>query len=214
MQCLRWQGQFCQYVDGWFDNNWGAKYNAKSWALGSETAGTLFWRMLNGDGLLKQAGTKVALLYIGSNDFGEGDQDDQGQMTVADTLIVEVRAMVRWMMDQSPDLKVIVMGLMPKTGYNVDGSLSFKVNPPTWKAVKHYNEKLRAFGEAEERVRYVECNDAFLMSDGVSINKKLMIDGLHPNLDGFKILGMCIDPFLQQYLGSGNPSSVSTSSSG
>lgn len=213
MQCLRWQGEFCKNVDGWFEDGWGAKYNAKSWALGSETSGTLFWRMLNGDGLLKQAGTKVALLYIGSNNFGQGDQDEEGQRAVADELIVQVRDMARWMMDQSSDLHVILLGLMPKTGYE-NGRLSFKVNSATWKAVQQYNGKLRAFGEQEERVRYVECNDAFLKDDGVSINKNLMIDGLHPNLDGFKVLASCIDPFLQQYLGNGNPSSVSTSSGG
>lgn len=100
MQCLRWEGEFCRGVNEWFDRNWGTKYNAKSWALGSETASTLFWRMLNGDGNIKNAGVKVALVYIGSNNFGQARQDADGQAAAGEELLKQVKDMTKWMMSQ------------------------------------------------------------------------------------------------------------------
>lgn len=100
MQCLRWEGDFCKGVDAWFNRNWGSKYNAKSWALGSETASTLFWRMLNGDGKIKDAGVKVVLIYIGSNNFGQARQDDSGQEAAGEELFGQVKDMTNWVLSQ------------------------------------------------------------------------------------------------------------------
>lgn len=94
---------------------------------------------------------------------------------------------------------VFLLSLLPKTGYS-GSKISMKVNPATWTAVKKYNAQLEEFAKEESRVRYVGCTKPFLESDGQSINQKYMIDGLHPNINGFRKLAECIDPFLKLYL--------------
>lgn len=97
---------------------------------------------------------------------------------------------------QDDNVVVFLLSLLPKTGYS-GGSISMKVNPATWKAVQKYNSKLDEYAKSEKRVRYIGCTRPFLESDGQSINSKYMIDGLHPNVDGFRKLAECIDPHLK-----------------
>lgn len=100
---------------------------------------------------------------------------------------------------QDDNVVIYLLSLLPKTGY-AGSSISMKVNPATWSAVQKYNAKLEEYAKQEDRVRYIGCTKPFLKGDGESINGDYMIDGLHPNIAGFRKLAECIDPFLKQNL--------------
>ena len=104
---------------------------------------------------------------LGTNNINRNANDDIAEGD---------RAIVNEFLKRQPQAKVLLLGIFPR-GPAADN--------PFRASIKAINEKLATIAD-NQRVFYMDIGDKFLAADG-TLSTEIMPDGLHPNLQGYKI---------------------------
>jgi len=151
-----------------------ARRNAANFGVGSDTTGSLLWRLLNGE--ISGIAPLAAVLLIGTNDVG----------TLPAAAIVDgVREILRVMREKLPRTRVLLLAVFPRS----DGM----------DTVREVNAGLAALDDGA-MVRFLDMGSEFLRTDG-SLDAALMPDGIHLVEPGYVKWAAAMEPLLASLLG-------------
>lgn len=146
-------------------NEFFAPLKAANFGIAGDTTQGVLWRMQNGE--LDGFQAKLIVLMLGTNNINRNANDDIAEGD---------RAIVNEFLKRQPQAKVLLLGVFPR-GAAADN--------PFRASIKAINEKLATIAD-NQRVFYMDIGDKFLAADG-TLSTDIMPDGLHPNLQGYKI---------------------------
>ena len=146
-------------------NEFFAPLKAANFGIAGDTTQGVLWRMQNGE--LDGFQAKLIVLMLGTNNINRNANDDIAEGD---------RAIVNEFLKRQPQAKVLLLGVFPR-GAAADN--------PFRASIKAINEKLATIAD-NQRVFYMDIGDKFLAADG-TLSTEIMPDGLHPNLQGYKI---------------------------
>ncbi len=126
---------------------------------------------------------KLFVVMIGTNNTGHSEAPPAA--TAAG-----ITAIVDQLQKQSPESKVLLLGVLPRGMRPDDTKRMLNVR---------INELIAPLGE-RDGVEFLDISEAFLNEDGI-LTKKVMPDGLHPKAQGYKIWADAMEPSLVRLLG-------------
>lgn len=121
-----------------------------------------------------------AVILCGINDLGHGYANSK--------IIANYEKMITALKEKNPKIKIYIISVLPTT------SAFFKNQQ--WKIVA-LNTEIKLMTEEMKDVTYVDCHTPFVGEDGYC-RPELVIDGLHPNLDGYAIIADTLNPYLSE----------------
>jgi N-acetylglucosamine-6-sulfatase len=142
-----------------------APLKAANFGIAGDTTQGVLWRMQNGE--LDGFKARLIVLMLGTNNINRNANDD---------IAAGDRAIVNEFRKRQPQAKVLVLGIFPR-GAAADN--------PFRASIKAINEKLATIAD-NTQVFYMDIGDKFLAADG-TLPVEVMPDGLHPNLQGYRI---------------------------
>ncbi len=172
-------------TEGWERNGkqaWKERYDslhAANFGIGGDRTQHVLWRLREGkelDGIHP----KVVVLMIGTNNTGSNSAEE-----IADG----ITAIVQELQTQRPDIKVLLLGVFPRSPKATD-----KVRDK----IKSINERIAKLDDGK-MVRYLDIGEKFLEKDG-SLSKEIMPDYLHLSPKGYEIWAEAIQPSLHEML--------------
>jgi lysophospholipase L1-like esterase len=148
----------------WADNF--APLKAVNLGIGGDQTGHVLWRITEGKEL-EPIKPKLAVMMIGTNNMG-GHTPEQ--------IAGGVKAIVEELRKQKPEMKILVLGIFPRSA-KVDDKIRMKV--------KDTNAIIAKLDDGK-KVYYKDIGEKFLTSDG-TLEKKIMPDLLHLSGEGYQI---------------------------
>ncbi|QJW97779.1 GDSL-type esterase/lipase family protein [Frigoriglobus tundricola] len=148
---------------------WDAAFGASkpvNLGIGGDQTGHVLWRITEGKEIdpLKP---KLAVIMIGTNNMGAH---------TAEQIAGGVRTIVETLQKQKPDIKILVLGIFPRSPRAADAVRD---------KIKYANTFLAKLADGKQ-VFYKDIGDKFLEKDG-SLDKKIMPDYLHLSAEGYQI---------------------------
>ena len=141
----------------------------------------VLWRLDHGN--LDGIAPKVAVVMIGTNNFGHGTND-------AAEILAGVRAVVARIRAASPTTKVLLLDIFPRG----------ETFNPMRGGILQVNQALQRLHDGNDVV-CLQIGHRFIEDDG-TIQKSVMPDFLHLTEDGYRRWAAAIEPTLVQMLGS------------
>jgi lysophospholipase L1-like esterase len=152
---------------------------AANFGIGGDRTQHVLWRITEGKEL-EGITPKAAVLMIGTNNMGSNSAEQ-----IADG----VRAIVAELRHQKPHMKVLVLGIFPR---------SPKASDPVRGKIKEVNQSIAKLDDGKN-VKYLDIGDKFLEPDG-SLTKETMPDYLHLSKKGYQIWADAVGPTLDGML--------------
>lgn len=199
LQCMRFPGGGCEGAQDVYQKEWGSKYRSADWALGGDTTASLMWRILNGNA--PESTAKTIVLQVGTQDLMQTSQDPETWDTAMKAVASRIISIADYLKNQTKDAQVLLLGLLPLTGYNSKGNPTMKISQIYRDGIDSVNKMLREYGLAEKRVNYIDCIDKFTnRKGGQTINEKYFTGDNVPTGRGFEELAECINPFIKDHM--------------
>jgi lysophospholipase L1-like esterase len=120
---------------------------------------------------------RVVVVYSGDNDIGGG--------TTSEQVVVNFERFVRAVHTKLPQTRIVIIGIKP--------SLLRWTQVDRMRAA---NAMLRAYCERDDRLAFVDVDQAMLGWDEKPRKELFVSDGLHLTPAGYEILTMLVRPFL------------------
>ena len=122
----------------------------------------VLWRVYHGE--LEHFNGKNIVLMIGTNNLGINSDEE---------IVEGLQFLINAIKDRKPSAKIIMAGILPRKKMEEE--------------VKAINQKIKKMS-LQNHIVFVDFGKDFLNEN--SINPKLFVsDGLHPNADGYEVLG-------------------------
>ncbi len=134
--------------------------------IGGDQTGHVLWRITEGKEI-DPINPKLAVIMIGTNNTGGH---------TAAQIAGGVKAIVETLQQKKPEMKILVLGVFPRSPKATD-----KVRDK----IKEINTTIAKLAD-DKKVFYKDIGDKFLEPDG-SLDKKIMPDYLHLSQQGYKI---------------------------
>ncbi len=132
----------------------------------------VLWRVYHGE--FDDFNGRNIVLMIGTNNLSAGNSDSE--------IIEGLQFLINAIKQRKPDANIIMVGILPRT--------------KSEERVGTINKKIKEMS-LQSLIDYVDFGKDFLI--GNKINTKLFLsDGLHPNADGYEVLGKDISKLLQK----------------
>ena len=157
--------------------NYG-KLNAVDYGISGDRTENLLWRLDKGQ--VAGLRPKLIVLMIGTNDTG-----DCSDVQIADGIAAVVRAYRQ----ACPEAVILLQSIWPRAE---------KPNDPTREKIARINRLLPKLGDGK-KVVYMDFGDRFVLPDG-TINRDLLPDALHPNVNGYEVWAEAIRPVVERAL--------------
>ena len=124
----------------------------------------------------------AVVILCGINDLGSGrmNWDITGNF---ETMFLALK-------EENPDIQIFVISILPTTDDYFKG---------TQYLITNLNAQLKFLANKHENVTYVDCHSSVVGEDGYAM-PELMIDGLHPNLDGYAVIAEVLNPYLDEVM--------------
>ena len=123
----------------------------------------VLWRVYHGE--FDDFNGKNIVLMIGTNNLSAGNSDDD--------IVEGLQSLINAMKDRKPNVRFIMVGILPRL--------------KSEERVATINKKIKEMS-LKNHIEYADFTKDFLI--GGQINAKLFLkDGLHPNADGYEVLG-------------------------
>ncbi len=148
------------------------KMNIRNFGFGWDRVENVLWRVYHDE--LDGYKAKQIILMIGTNNINIHDSDEK--------IAEGIRFLIDAMKTRQPDAKILLLGIYPGKGRE--------------KRVAELNLKLAQMAELEQ-IDYADIGGVLLRDDG-KIKENLFVDGLHPNNDGYDLLGAQIVKLIKQ----------------
>ncbi|HWG42842.1 MAG TPA: platelet-activating factor acetylhydrolase IB subunit [Gemmataceae bacterium] len=152
---------------------------AANFGIGGDRTQHVLWRITEGKEL-EGITPKAAMLMIGTNNMGSNSAEE-----IADG----VKAIVAELRRQKPNMKILVLGIFPR---------SPKANDKVRDKIKEVNKSIAKLDDGKN-VKYLDIGEKFLEPDG-SLSKNIMPDYLHLSKQGYQIWTDAVTPTLQDML--------------
>lgn len=164
-------------------DQWYADRNAVNIGSSGDRTYHMLYHLQNG-GLagMKERNPKCVVVMIGTN-----NRDDPAQ-NGADTAY-GVLALLKEVHAQLPESKILLLPIFPR-GDKPDDQGRLR------------NDKINAILKTyadNETVYWLDLADVFVNEEGI-LNRELMPDRLHPNVEGYKAWAKAMDPMIKQLL--------------
>ena len=120
---------------------------------------------------------RLVVVYAGDNDIGSGRTSEQ--------VVVEAERFVNRVRAKLPDVRIVFIGVKPSI--------------LRWTQVDRMraaNEMLRRFCERDDRIAYVDVDDAMMGWDEKPRRELFVDDGLHLSAEGYQVWNALVRPFL------------------
>jgi len=150
-----------------------------NFGIGGDRTQHVLWRITEGKEL-EGISPKAAVLMIGTNNMGSNSAEE-----IADG----VKAIVAELRHQKPHMKVLVLGVFPR---------SAKASDKVRDKIKEVNTSIAKLDDGKN-VKYLDIGDKFLEPDG-SLSKDIMPDYLHLSKKGYQIWADAVGPTLEDML--------------
>ncbi len=152
---------------------WRRRFAGRALNLGvaGDRTQSILWRLQNGQ--LACTTSRWAVVLAGTNNLSDKDDDDDVAEGVA--------AVVHYLLDQCPSIRVIVMGILPREPISYLGS------------IRRVNEHLAKLDNGDT-IRYLDLGPRFLTSDGLP-RRALLPDGLHLSAAAYEIWADALSRF-------------------
>jgi lysophospholipase L1-like esterase len=181
----RWGAtDYPQFLANWRANFTG--WNAADFGWGADRIEHILWRLENGE--LDGVNPKVIVILAGTNNVGKVPG---GDAKVAD-ITRGLRALVDLCRSKAPSATIVLTGIFPR---NDDTTTAREINAE----IARINENLARMADGKS-IRYVNVNDKLADATG-TLRAGMMVDGLHPTLQGYQIWADVLKPILNDILG-------------
>jgi beta-glucosidase len=144
----------------------------------------MLWHFQNGglDGM-KDRNPKLVVVMIGTNNRGEPERRGEDTAYGILALLKEIHAKL-------PESKILLMPIFPR-GDTPEDSGRLR-NDEINKIIRTYVD--------EKTVHWLDIGHVFLNGEG-KLKRDLMPDGLHPNLEGYRVWAEAMEPTIRKFLG-------------
>ena len=188
-----------------FDWAFGKPYNAIALGIAGDKAAQVEWRLASGE--LPAADTrhppKVIVLYLGANDLKAArweapsdHQTEQYVLAAVPGVTQSALRLVRRIRDTLPQTYIVLQALLPMGGEAPDVYATSNVFTESMDII---NDHLAQLAREDEFVQFLDCGDHLLLPDG-SIDMRLVPDAMHPNAQGYDMLGLCGDLLIRRLI--------------
>jgi lysophospholipase L1-like esterase len=150
---------------------------AANFGIGGDQTGHVLWRLTEGKEL-EGISPKAAVLMIGTNNMGGHSSEN---------IAGGVVAIVHELHKQKPEMKVLVLGIFPR---------SPKAEDAVREKIKKANAIISKLAD-EKYVTYMDIGEKFLEKDG-ALTKDIMPDYLHLSPKGYTIWADAITPTVEK----------------
>jgi lysophospholipase L1-like esterase len=145
---------------------------AQNAGFGWDRIENVLWRVYHGE--FDDFKGKNIVLMIGTNNLSAKNSDSE--------IVEGLQFLINAIKQRKPDANIIMVGILPRT--------------KSEERVATINKKIKEMS-LQNHIDYVDFGKDFLI--GNKVNSKLFVsDGLHPNADGYKVLGKDISKLLQK----------------
>lgn len=172
-------------TEGWGNNAVWQKYyaplNAANFGIGGDVTQNVLWRITTG-GEIEGLSPKVAVLMIGTNNFGlHGDNEA--------AVIKGVTTLVETLRKKLPNTKLLLLAIFPR-----DQNPGAQIR----KKIKAVNDGIAKLDDGKT-IRYLDIGPKLANADG-SLDKAVMPDFLHLSLKGYEIWAEAMAPLLSEMM--------------
>lgn len=143
-----------------------APLKAVNLGISGDQTGHVIWRITEGKEL-EPIKPKAAVIMIGTNNMGQHS---------AEQIAGGVKTIVETLRKQKPDMKILVLGIFPR---------SPKADDKVRDKIKTCNAIIAKLAD-DKSVFYKDIGEKFLTTDG-TLEKKIMPDFLHLSTEGYEI---------------------------
>jgi lysophospholipase L1-like esterase len=161
----------------WTDNF--APLKAVNLGISGDQTGHVLWRITEGKEL-DPIKPKVAVMMIGTNNMGGHS---------AEQIAGGIKAIVEELRKQKPDMKILLLGIFPRSPKATDGIRD---------KIKTCNAIIAKLDDGKN-VFYKDISEKFLDKDG-TLDKKIMPDYLHLSPEGYDIEAKAIKEDVEKLL--------------
>lgn len=119
------------------------------------------------------------VFICGINELGRSDYETG--------IVANFDAMIRILRDDQPDIKAVLVSVLPTTEAFYYGMQD---------RIVRLNAALARYADETENVAFVNCYDNFVDPERGYARPELLTDGLHPNLDGYAIMASKLEAVL------------------
>lgn len=158
--------------------------DAVNMGISGDRTENVIWRLQNG--LLNDINPQVATLLIGTNNT---DGNHYLEISTPEELAAGIWKICSILREQLPDIEIVLLGILP---YGYKANHRDEINKAT-------NIIISKFPKKDSKINYYDLGYLFLTEDG-KVNRKLMPDYLHPNMEGEKLIFETLDPVISKLL--------------
>ena len=161
------------------------KYQPANFGIGGDATQHVIWRIEHGE--LDGIRPAVVVLLLGTNNTAHNTAE---QIAAADAKIV------RLIREKIPGAKVLLLAIFPKVD---DANGKFDWLPQSMAVVRAANSRLAKLDDGVN-VRFLDIGARFLGPDG-KIPATILVDQVHPTVEGYRIWAEAMQPLLDEMLG-------------
>jgi (4-O-methyl)-D-glucuronate---lignin esterase len=157
-------------------------WNAADFGWGGDRTENILWRIENGE--LDGVHPKVIVVLAGTNNVGKDPGDDAKVADVTRGL----QAIVESCRQKAPTATIVLTAIFPRND-----------NPAVMPTIDRINARLAKIADGPS-VRFLDVNPRLADGKGVLFDG-MMVDGLHPSLQGYEVWAGGLKPILAELLG-------------
>lgn len=158
--------------------------DAVNMGISGDRTENVIWRLQNG--LLDGINPQVATLLIGTNNT---DGNHYLEISTSEELAEGIWEICSILREQLPDIEIVLLGILP---YGYKGNHRDEINKATNKIISKFPKK-------DGKINYYDLGYLLLTEEG-KVNRKLMPDYLHPNIEGEKLVFETLAPVISKLL--------------
>lgn len=158
--------------------------DAVNMGISGDRTENVIWRLQNG--LLDGINPKVATLLIGTNNT---DGNHYLEISTPEELAEGIWKICSILREQLPDIEIVLIGILP---YGYKPNHRDEINKAT-------NTIISKFPGKDSKIHYYDLGYLFLTEEG-KVNRKLMPDYLHPNVEGEKLVFETLSPIVAKLM--------------
>jgi lysophospholipase L1-like esterase len=165
--------------DNWKENFFG--WNAANFGWGGDTTQNILWRLHNGE--LDNVNPKAIVVLAGTNNLPSGASDEE--------IARGVKAIVDTCRSKAPKATIILTAIFPRSD-----------DPRYQRTIDLTNDRLQQIADGKH-VRFLNVNPGLSDANG-KLLPQVSNDGLHLNVEGYKVWANGLRPLLTDILGPRN----------